>query len=102
MQYPEYTSLLYCYGKYIIKAKLSNYYGSAIGALEECLRSCIKERHGNIYYYLGLAYKHKEMGMKTFEYWEQANKNLSSKGKGLEKKREIQKFVDDIKFPSTM
>jgi hypothetical protein len=34
--------------------------GSAIGALEECLRACIKERHGKIYYYLGLAYKVKK------------------------------------------
>lgn len=32
------------------------YFGSALGALEECLRGCVKERHSKIYYYIGKAY----------------------------------------------
>ena len=42
-----------------------NFYGSAIGALEESLRACIRERHGHILYFLGLAYSIKGNGILT-------------------------------------
>lgn len=42
---PHYTSLLYLYGKYSVLSKQMEFYGSAIGALEESLRSCLSSRH---------------------------------------------------------
>jgi hypothetical protein len=42
---PHYTSLLYLYGKYAVLSKQMEFYGSAIGALEETLRSCLTQRH---------------------------------------------------------
>jgi hypothetical protein len=35
---PHYTSLLYLYGKYTVTSGMTEFYGSAIGALDECLR----------------------------------------------------------------
>lgn len=36
---PHYTSLLYLYGKYSVSSEShKEFYGSAIGALDECLR----------------------------------------------------------------
>jgi len=37
-------------------AGVSEYEGSALGALEECQRCCLEERQVNIYYYIGKAY----------------------------------------------
>lgn len=45
---PHYTSLLYLYGKYAVTSGLTEFYGSAIGALEECLRQCLPHRHYSI------------------------------------------------------
>ena len=46
---PHYTSLLYLYGKYVVLSATQEFMGSGIGALEECLRSCVTFRHANIY-----------------------------------------------------
>jgi len=62
---PMFPSFLYIYGKYVIKSWIKNdetgriktYFGSTVGALEECLRGCVKERYGKINYYLGKAYQ---------------------------------------------
>ena len=35
---PHYTSLLYLYGKYAVTSEMKEFFGSAIGALDECLR----------------------------------------------------------------
>lgn len=56
MNFPMFSSLLYAYGKYVVKSNSQNYFGSAIGALEECIRSQVKERHSRINYFLGKAY----------------------------------------------
>jgi hypothetical protein len=87
MQYsktPEYPSLMFLYGKYIVKAtalqlktsKLSidsGFLGSGIGALEECTRSCVLERQPQVHYIIGLAYKVLKMPLKTYQNWLQAS-----------------------------
>lgn len=45
---PHYTSLLYLYGKYTVTSGMTEFYGSAIGALDECLRQCLPHRHQNV------------------------------------------------------
>jgi hypothetical protein len=45
---PHFTSLLYLYGKFAITSGLHEFMGSAIGALDECLRQCLPHRHQNI------------------------------------------------------
>ncbi len=46
-----------------------NYIGSALGALEECLRSTVKERQPKVTYFLGKAYKEMNRPLKANEYW---------------------------------
>jgi hypothetical protein len=43
-RYPSYSIFLLEYAKSVIKSKSKNYYGSAIGALEECTRVCTQSR----------------------------------------------------------
>ncbi|CAG9320552.1 unnamed protein product [Blepharisma stoltei] len=43
---------LYQYGRLCIKSEVYFFTGSAIGALQECLRLCDKGRYGSIYYWL--------------------------------------------------
>ena len=99
---PTYTSLLFVYGKYVVKAMSSEikrverekrmdnrstimrgmvkgdfsldqgYLGSGIGALEECCRSCLFERHANVNLIIGQAYKILKMPLKCYEYWRTA------------------------------
>jgi len=46
---PHYTSLLYLYGKYAVSQdEYPEFYGSGMGALDECLRQCLPHRHQNI------------------------------------------------------
>jgi hypothetical protein len=42
-KFPVYTIFLFYYGKYIILAKEEAYYGTGMGALQECLRQCVSE-----------------------------------------------------------
>ena len=79
----KYTCFLYLYGKFIIKAnsfanndceEQKRYLGSGIGALEECLNSCMPEYHSRINYYIGLAYMGNQqsplyMPLKTIHFW---------------------------------
>jgi hypothetical protein len=94
--------LLYYYGKYVVKAMAvetnkqlkitakkpgkvnrkngfkvdKGYLGSGIGALEECLRVCLPERHRKVNFYIGYAYKILNMPLKTFSYWKVADERL--------------------------
>lgn len=73
IQNPSFVSLLYAFGKYAIKAVTlfeddsinkriaMGYLGTAIGALEECSRSQVKERYPRIFYYLAKAYEKKQL-----------------------------------------
>lgn len=78
-------TLLYAYGKYVVLSYQAtphvqilrgataglnrNYMGSAIGALEECQRSSVKERQPKISYYLGKAYLEINRPVKANEVW---------------------------------
>ncbi|CDW82188.1 ras-2 protein [Stylonychia lemnae] len=44
---PHYTCLLYLYGKYVVQSGELEFYGSGIGALEECMRTTLLPRHKN-------------------------------------------------------
>lgn len=46
--------------------------GSGIGALEESVRTCHRERLAQINFYIGQAYKILKMPLKTFEFWKVA------------------------------
>lgn len=43
-KFPVYCVFLYYYGKYVAMSKEEGYYGSGIGALQECKRVCVPER----------------------------------------------------------
>jgi hypothetical protein len=49
------------------------YLGSGIGALEECLRVCLPERHHKVNFYIGFAYKILRMPLKTYGFWKRAD-----------------------------
>lgn len=82
IKHSNYSSLLYLYGKYIIKSQkyefkeIDQFFGSGIGALEECLNTCVPEFLGRINFYIGLAYsfssKNNKMPIKTLNYWKEA------------------------------
>eukprot|EP00347_Sterkiella_histriomuscorum_P002786 403366804 len=72
MAFPQFFSILYAYAKYVIRADEQcqfNYLGSAVGALEECLRSQVKERHPKLYLYLGKAYLKMNQPLRVYENW---------------------------------
>lgn len=93
-------SLLYAYAKYVVLSQADkasdspllgpnttttsilvnssiqkNFIGSAIGALEECLRSQVKERHPKISYLLGRAFLELKRPLKVNEHWGTLLKN---------------------------
>jgi hypothetical protein len=53
------------------------YLGSGIGALEECLRVCIPERHKKVNFYIGFAYKILSMPLKTYDFWKKADESTT-------------------------
>jgi hypothetical protein len=113
INFPQFNSLLYAYAKYVVKAVASlplqvgssgacsdiallackNYIGSAIGALEECQRSQVKERQQKNCYYLGKAYFEIKRPLKVQEYWGALTKEYLDQGGNMLKKSEIKKFL---------
>ena len=55
-QYSQYSVYLYHYGRLCLKSKDAVFLGSAVGALEECIKICSEYRHGGIYYWLMVGY----------------------------------------------
>ncbi|CDW77883.1 ras-2 protein [Stylonychia lemnae] len=95
MAFPWFFSLLYAYAKYVIESDQINYLGSAIGALEECLRSQVKERHSNINYYLGKGYQKMKQPVKVFEYWKQYLITSRSNRANQDKKKDAQQAIEE-------
>lgn len=60
----------------MIESRSEKYYGSAIGALEECLRICIQQRHGNVYFYLGQLYYEQDQIGKVYSHYIKAKEIL--------------------------
>jgi hypothetical protein len=54
---PQFSVFLYIYGKQIIKKNERQYFGSAIGALQEVQRCCVTIRVQNALFYQGKAYE---------------------------------------------
>lgn len=120
MESPAYTSLLYLYGKYVIKTmaneirqiraktKLgqstfneqvdSGYLGSGIGALEECTRTCIQERQPHIQLLIGQAYRLLNMPLKTYEHWLLAQESMFTGCINQGKKKKLDMFLDEYLF----
>ena len=61
-----FTVILYHYGRLCVKSKDPLFLGSAIGALQECLKSCSETRHGQIYFWLAFAYLQAEEKLEAF------------------------------------
>ncbi|OMJ80440.1 hypothetical protein SteCoe_19287 [Stentor coeruleus] len=61
-----FTVILYHYGRLCVKSKDQLFLGSAIGALEETLKTCSEIRHGQIYYWLTYAYLQAEEKVEAF------------------------------------
>lgn len=71
---PTHTVLLYEYGRIVSESSELGFYGSGIGALEECLRSCVPERHPKICFYLGRFYSKKSNIFKTYKWYDICSK----------------------------
>ena len=78
------------------------YLGSGIGALEECLRACFRERQAKINFYIGLAYKMLLMPLKTYQFWIKAQNinqtELNKIGLRIPQMRQIKVFLDEFVF----
>lgn len=69
---PIYTVFLYFLGKFAVLSDPINFKGTAIGILQECMRSCVTQRKAKIQFYLGLAYKKIDQPLKAFDYFEKS------------------------------
>lgn len=124
INFPSFLSLLYAYSKYVVLSQTEkittnpmattssimeyipiqrNYIGSALGALEECLRSQVKERHPKLSYLLGKAYFEMKRPLKVNEYWS----TLIVKGeldslKNKKKISEVKKYLESIEDIKTL
>jgi len=54
---PNFPVLLYLYGKYAIKSDLTEFFGSAIGALQQVMQSSVAKRRNAARFFIGLAYE---------------------------------------------
>lgn len=70
----------------------SGFLGAGIGALEECTRTCVRERQPVIQYWIGRAYLLLNMPLKTYRYWIQIE-NL-----GARKMKQVAAFLDEYVF----
>lgn len=97
---PNFTVFLYELGKYEIMSDMKNFRGSAIGILQECLRSCVSYRKAEINYYLGIAFKKSQQPLKAFEYFQTSfelykDKNYHPYGCPNDKKKVIKSFIEE-------
>lgn len=97
---PTFTVYLFVLGKYEVLSDLKNFRGSAIGILQECLRSCVTYRKAEIHYYLGLVYKKMGQPLKAFEFFQQSyelykDKNYHPYGCPADKKKVIKSFIEE-------
>lgn len=118
--FPHFASLLYAYGKYVIKAveatkampqpsplqasmvgqfmqsSARNYLGSAIGALEECQRCMVNERQGKLCYYLGKAFSEMKRPLKVQEFWGSLTKEQLD-AYNPDKKKEVKTLLSRLR-----
>jgi tetratricopeptide (TPR) repeat protein len=90
MEYPMYPIFLYHFGKMCAKHD-SRYAGAAIGALDECLRSCGPEQHGVIAFWLFKAYIGARQHIEALMIARKAVRKLESKEH--KKIKEINSFI---------
>ena len=75
---PVYTVFLYYLGKFALLWD-EKFKGTAIGILQECLRSCVSQRKAKILHYLGLAYQDIGQQMTAFDYFEKSSEYYHNK-----------------------
>lgn len=69
---PVYTVFLYFLAKFAVLSEHQNFKGTAIGILQECLRSCVSQRKAKILYLLGIAYKEIGQPLEAFDLFEKS------------------------------
>ena len=75
----------------------SGYLGSGIGALEECLRLCLPERHRKVNFYIGFAYKILSMPLKTFPFWKKADeRKFREKTLSQHQQKQVSLFQSEV------
>lgn len=97
---PTFTIFLFELGKYEVLSDVKNFRGSAIGILQECLRSCVTHRKAEVNYYLGLVYKKLQQPLKAFEYFQTSYQQFKDKtyhpyGCPEDKKKVIKSFIEE-------
>lgn len=71
--------------------------GSGIGALEECLRVCLAERHKKVNFYIGFAYKILNMPLKTFDFWKKADeRGVKDKTLSTRQQQQVKLFQSEF------
>lgn len=81
-------------------SELKNFRGSAIGILQECLRSCVTQRKAEVNYYLGVVYRKAQQPLKAFEYFQTSYTMYKDKayhpyGCPADKKKIIKSFIEE-------
>lgn len=97
---PTFTVYLFYLGKYEVLSDLKNFRGSAIGILQEWLRSCVTYRKAEVNFYLGLVYKKLQQPMKAFEYFQSSYQLYKDKvyhpfGCPVDKRKVIKSFIEE-------
>ena len=69
---PLYTVFLYFFGKFAVTSAQKSFRGTAIGILQECLRSCVSQRRAKIEYYLAIAYKEMGQPLLAFDHFQKS------------------------------
>ncbi len=91
--------LLYYYGKYICECDNElirrHFQGSAISALQECLRSCHESRHGKVFYWLGKLHSLRGDTIHALEYYDKIV-SQSLLPKTSPKRREVDAFIKNV------
>ena len=98
---PTFTVYLFELGRCEVSSELKNFRGSAVGILQECIRSWVSQRKADINYYLGAVYKKLHQPMKAFEYFQTSYQLFKDKtyhpyGCPDDKKKTIKSFIEEF------
>lgn len=77
-QNSQYSVYLYHYGRLCLKSRDKECLGSAVGALEECLKTSSEGRHGNISYWLMVGYSAGNDKFQAYTFAKKGIKHFSS------------------------
>lgn len=95
LENPTYPIFLYMYGKYCTKSEDYIYNGTAIGALQECIRLCDSSRYGLIYYWLAKAHTQARQHIEAYDIVKLALQYLDSSSSS-KKVLELRRWMFDM------